>query len=73
MRNAKKILALAEVFLCLGSAVYLFELLTREQYSLTTPVYILYGIWVILGVIGLIGTRDERREEKAHLKADAGE
>ena len=70
MNNAKKIYNIGEWIMVLGSLIYLIELLTQEQFNLTLPISIIYIISVVMIVIGFIGTKDERKAEKARLKAE---
>ena len=70
MNNAKKIYNIGEWIMVLGSLIYLIELLTQEQFNLTLPISIIYIISVVMIVIGFIGTKDERKAEKARIKAD---
>lgn len=70
LKSAKKIYNIGELILVIGSALYLVDLLTKERFGLTLPISIIYAVAVVLIVIGWVGTRDERREEKAKLKAE---
>lgn len=70
LKSAKKIYEIGQWIMVIGSAVYLFEMLTQERYNLILPISIIYIISVIMLVIGWFGTKDERREEKARLKAE---
>lgn len=70
LKNAKKIYTFGQLVMVLGSAIYLFELITQERYGLTMPIAIIYTVSVVMMLIGWIGTKDERKEEKARLKAE---
>ena len=69
MKNAKLIGDIGQVFLVLGSALYLVELLWQASPSFTIPVCCIYAVSLVLMFIGWLGTREERRAAKEAEKA----
>lgn len=70
MKNAKKIKCIGELFLILGSAMYLFELLCSDGWTLVVPTTIVYIVALVLMGLGWYGMRDERRAAKEAAKAE---
>lgn len=70
MKNAKKIYAIGQLLLVLGSALYIVELLAYESWTMTLCICGVYAVALILMLLGWFGTRDERRARKAAEKAE---
>ena len=70
MKNAAKIFDIGQLILILGSALYLVELTVVESAALTAVITVIYGISLVLILIGWIGTKDERKAEKERKKQE---
>lgn len=69
MSSAKKIRDIGQWIMVLGAILYTIELIVIENKVMT---YIILGIFIVsivLQIIGLIGTRDERRAEREAERA----
>lgn len=53
-----------------GSVMYLVELLTMDNPTLTMAIAMIYVISLVLILIGWIGTKDERKAEKERKKQE---
>lgn len=65
MKNANKIGQIGDILLVLGSALYVYELLTVDTAALTAVISVIYAAALVLKLIHRIGTRNERRAAKA--------
>ena len=70
MKNAKKIKGIGELLMILGSALYVFELVASDGWTLTLPISCIYIAALVLMGIGWHGTRDERRAAKEAARAE---
>ena len=70
MKNAAKIFDIGQLIMILGSALYLVELTIVESAALTAAITVIYVISLVLILIGWIGTKDERKAEKARRKQE---
>lgn len=70
MKNAKLIGGIGKLILVLGSILYVIELLGNESWSFTLAISGVYAVALVLIFIGWLGTRDERRAEKAAKRAE---
>ncbi len=70
MKNAKKIYDIGQLLMVLGSVMYLVELLTMDNPTLTMAIAMIYVISLVLILIGWIGTKDERKAEKERKKQE---
>ena len=71
MKNAEKIFNIGQWIMILGSIAYAVELLMNKSESLRLPLVGVYGLAMVLMLIGWIGTRDERRARKEQQKREA--
>ena len=70
MKNAKKIYDIGQLLMVIGSVMYLVELLTMDNPTLTMAIAMIYVISLVLILIGWIGTKDERKAEKERKKQE---
>lgn len=70
MKNAKKIYGAGQLVLVIGSVLYLVELLFYESWPFTLFICGIYAAALVLLAIGWIGTREERRAQKAQERAE---
>lgn len=70
MKNAKTIGNIGQLLLVLGSALYVVELLPWSISGLVGAISVIYAISLILLAIGWVGTKEERKAEKARRKAE---
>ena len=70
MKNAKKIYDIGQLLMVSGSVMYLVELLTMDNPTLTMAIAMIYVISLVLILIGWIGTKDERKAEKERKKQE---
>lgn len=71
MKNAEKIFNIGQWIMILGSIAYAGELLLHKSESLRLPLVGVYGLAMVLMLIGWIGTRDERKARKEQQKREA--
>ena len=71
MKSAEKIFNIGQWIMILGSIAYAVELLLLKTEALTLPLVGVYGVAMVLMLIGWIGTRDERRARKEQQKREA--
>lgn len=67
MKNAKTIGNIGQLLLVIGSALYVVELLPWQVSGLIGVISAVYALSLILM---LIGTKEERKAEKARKKAE---
>jgi len=70
MKNAKKIKGIGELLMILGSAMYVFELVASDSWTLTLPISCIYVVALVLMGIGFAGTKEERRAAREAAKAE---
>ena len=71
MKNAEKIFNIGQWIMILGSIAYAVELLMNKSESLRLPLVGVYGVSIVLMLIGWVGTRDARKARKEQQKREA--
>ena len=71
MKNVKMINNIGDILLILGSALYVYALLTMQTPVLTAIISVVYAIAVVLKLVYLVSTREERKAAKEAAKGKA--
>lgn len=71
MKNVKKINDIGDILLILGSALYVYALMTMQTPVLTAIISVVYAIAVVLKLVYLFSTREERKAAKEAAKGKA--